>query len=114
MTFFLQALQIEDKFNSLPQSKELSEEDLHALDFLQDGLLKIAKFLNISVVDEKDLSSIIDVGLKFLSKGKLIEADILELKNSIVNGQISPLPWSLDDLPISINTNGIFCERFFK
>ena len=54
--------------------------------------------MNASVVDINDISSIIDV----------LEDEVNQLKSQITDGKISELPWKLEDLPITINTNSIF------
>ena len=52
---------LDDKYNAIPKSSDLSEEDLQLIQSLRCELLKIASFMNLSIVDENDISSLIDV-----------------------------------------------------
>lgn len=54
-------LLLDDKYNAIPKSSELSEEDLQLVQSFRNELLKIASFMNLSIVDENDISSILDV-----------------------------------------------------
>ena len=54
-------LSLDDKYNAIPKSSELSEEDLQLVQSFRNELLKIASFMNLSIVDENDISSILDV-----------------------------------------------------
>ena len=48
---------------------ELSPEEEHHLTVLRSWLLKIANFLNVSIVDENEISAILDVsGCLFVCK----------------------------------------------
>lgn len=52
---------LDDKFNSMPMETELSSEEEHYLTVLRSWLLKIASLLNVSIVDENEISAILDV-----------------------------------------------------
>lgn len=54
-------LLLDDKYNAIPKSSELSEEDLQLVQSFRNELLNIASFMNLSIVDENDISSILDV-----------------------------------------------------
>ena len=54
-------LLLDDKYNAITKSSELSEEDLQLVQSFRNELLKIASFMNLSIVDENDISSILDV-----------------------------------------------------
>lgn len=51
----------DDKFNTIKMETELSPEEEHHLTVLRSWLLKIANFLNVSIVDENEISAILDV-----------------------------------------------------
>ena len=55
----------DEKFNAIPMETELSSEEEHQLEVLRSWLLKIAKLLNVSIVDENEISAILDVMLCF-------------------------------------------------
>ena len=45
----------------MPMETELSSEEEHYLTVLRSWLLKIASLLNVSIVDENEISAILDV-----------------------------------------------------
>lgn len=62
-------LRVDDKFNTVKMETELSPEEEHHLTVLRSWLLKIANFLNVSIVDENEISAILDVsGCLFVCK----------------------------------------------
>ena len=72
----------------------MSAEEVESLNELRDGLLHVASLMNVSIVDTNDISSIIDA----------LENEVNQLKSQVVDGKIKELPWKLEDLPITINT----------
>ena len=76
----------------------MSAEEIESLNELRDGLLRIASLMNVSIVDTNDISSIIDA----------LEEEVNQLKSQVVDGKIKELPWKLEDLPITINTESQF------
>ncbi|KAK8796161.1 hypothetical protein JH06_4529 [Blastocystis sp. subtype 4] len=83
-----------DKYNIIPIDTDLSAEEIESLNELRDGLLRIASLMNVSIVDTNDISGIIDA----------LEEEVNQLKSQVVDGKIKELPWKLEDLPITINT----------
>ena len=87
-----------DKYNIIPIDTDLSAEEIESLNELRDGLLRIASLMNVSIVDTNDISGIIDA----------LEEEVNQLKSQVVDGKIKELPWKLEDLPITINTESQF------
>lgn len=50
-----------EKFNAIPKDYELTNEDMELLQSFRMELLRIANFMNLSIVDSNDISSILDV-----------------------------------------------------
>ena len=50
-----------EKYNSATVKTDVSDEDVELLQSFGKELLKIATFMNLSIVDEHDISSMIDV-----------------------------------------------------
>ena len=92
----LGCLHVDEKYNAIPTDADLSSEDVEAIKVLHDGLVQIAALLNASIVDPNDISGMIDV----------IEGEIKQLQT-----QGKKLPWTLDDLPITVSTEGE-CRSF--
>ncbi|KAK8828190.1 hypothetical protein WA538_002703, partial [Blastocystis sp. DL] len=78
-----------EKYNAIPTDADLSSEDVAAIKVLHDGLMEIANLLNTSIVDPNDISGMIDV----------ISDEIKQLQT-----QGKKLPWTLEDLPITVST----------
>ena len=76
----------------------MSAEEIESLNELRDGLLRIASLMNVSIVDTNDISGIIDA----------LEEEVNQLKSQVVDGKIKELPWKLEDLSITINTESQF------
>lgn len=55
---------IDDIYNAPPKEVVLSDEDVKLLESFRTGLLEIAKLMNISVIDENNISDLLDVQLK--------------------------------------------------
>lgn len=57
-----------EKFNAIPKDYELTNEDMELLQSFRMELLRIANFMNLSIVDSNDISSILDVWFILLNK----------------------------------------------
>ena len=57
---------IVEKYNTISQDSTVSNEDLETLQSFKSELLKIAASLNLSIVDENDIQSIISVCTRML------------------------------------------------
>ena len=82
---------VDEKYNAIPTDADLSSEDVAAIKVLHDGLMEIANLLNTSIVVPNDISGMIDV----------ISDEIKQLQT-----QGKKLPWTLEDLPITVSTEG--------
>ncbi|KAK8813898.1 hypothetical protein WA556_000469, partial [Blastocystis sp. ATCC 50177/Nand II] len=82
-------------YNAPPKEVVLSDEDVKLLESFRNSLLSIAKLMNISVVDENNISVLLD----------MIEKELKSLMSQIQDGKLLPPKWSLDDLPITMGTN---------
>ena len=82
---------VDEKYNDIPTDADLSSDDVAAIKVLHDGLMEIANLLNTSIVDPNDISGMIDV----------ISDEIKQLQT-----QGKKLPWTLEDLPITVSTEG--------
>ncbi|KAM7456325.1 hypothetical protein BLSTO_02910 [Blastocystis sp. subtype 1] len=86
---------VDEIYNAPPKEVVLSDEDLKLLESFRNSLLSIAKLMNISVVDENNISVLLD----------MIEKELKSLISQIQDGKLLPPKWSLDDLPITMGTN---------
>ena len=82
---------VDEKYNAIPTDADLSSEDVAAIKVLHDGLMEIANLLNTSIVDPNDISGMID----------MISDEIKQLQT-----QGKKLPWTLEELPITVSTEG--------
>lgn len=55
------ALCVDEIYNAPPKEVVLSDEDVKLLESFRNSLLSIAKLMNISVVDENNISVLLDV-----------------------------------------------------
>ena len=97
-----------EKYNNINQDLAVSNEDMEILQSFKSELLKIATSLNLSIVDENDIQLTINVCFGFLNHLKIIDEELKSMKSQIVNGKIAPLPFSLEELPITMSTNSSF------